>query len=67
MFDRDHELGEVRVADDPSELLLATSMLAAVQRLRMSRAGAAGRPRLSSSPQIAPQELLELVELVDDR
>jgi len=35
-LDRDHQLGEVAVADDPPELPLGSSMPAAVQRLRMS-------------------------------
>jgi hypothetical protein len=35
-LDRDDELGEMAVPNDPPELLLATSMPAAVPRLRMS-------------------------------
>ena len=35
-FDRDHQLGQVAVADDPPELLLGDEHPAAVQRLRMS-------------------------------
>jgi len=42
-FDGDDELGEVAVADDPPELLLATSIPAAVQCLRCRRRASASR------------------------
>jgi hypothetical protein len=36
VFDRDHKLGQVAAADDPAERASATSIPAAVQRLRIS-------------------------------